>query len=163
MLRLVFCLILSGCASTEVRPEPKPASPPPEKPAPPAPPSGPDTWKLPDGCLLNLRGDWRDADDRPFVIEDDGESVRIRRADAEGSAEGVWLRRTDDGFVGYVLGQVRAASGRLCPVQFRARVTACTPTSLELEVERAVLVDEACRRLPGPDEFEWFRLYRRES
>jgi hypothetical protein len=112
----------------------------------------------------SLAGLWHDAEDPSYAyeVEDLGSRVLARPiapgggADpAAGSGTVVELRRGPSDLAGVVRQTGRYAfpdgTSRTCPVEFTARVLACPPGRLEIEVEQSGAVDPACRRIAeGP-------------
>lgn len=112
----------------------------------------------------SLQGRWHDAEDPSYAyqVEDQGSRVLARPVAPGGQAEPaggtlVDLRRAPSELSGMVRQTGRFAfpdgTSRTCTVEFAARVLACPPGRLELEVEQSGEVDPQCRRVPegAPD------------
>jgi hypothetical protein len=108
----------------------------------------------------SLAGLWHDAEDPSYAyrVEDLGSRVLARPIVAGGGAEPaggggtlVELRRGPSDLGGVVRQTGRFAfpdgTSRTCTVEFAARVLACPPGHLEIEVEQSGAVDPDCRRI----------------
>ena len=109
----------------------------------------------------SLAGPWHDAEDPSYGyrVEDLGSRVLARPTVPDGGAglagagALVELRRGPKGLSGVVRQTGRFAfpdgTSRTCTVEFSARVLACPPGRLEIEVEQSGEVGPDCRRIGG--------------
>ncbi len=128
----------------------------------------------PPSCqATSLAGRWHDAEDPSYAyqVEDLGSRVRARPILPPGAVEPpgggtlVELRRGPTELSGVVRQTGRFAfpdgTSRTCTVAFAARVLACPPGRLEIEVEQSGAVDPQCRRIvegaPDLARHSWIR------
>ncbi len=128
----------------------------------------------PPSCqATSLAGLWHDAEDPSYVyrVEDLGSRVLAHptgpgdAGEPSAAATLVDLRRGPAELSGVVRQTGRFAfpdgTGRTCTVEFGARVLACPPGRLEIEVEQSGAVDPQCRRIAegAPDlaHHSWIR------
>lgn len=100
-----------------------------------------------------LAGRWHDADDPSYAyeVEDLGSRVLARPLAPGDAGTLVELRRGPSELSGTVrqIGRFAFPDGtsRTCTVEFTARVLACPPGRLQIEVEQSGAVDPQCRRI----------------
>ncbi len=128
----------------------------------------------PPACqATSLQGRWHDGEDPSYAyqVEDSGSRVLARPVVPEGGPDPaaggtvVELRRGPSELSGVVRQTGRFAfpdgTSRTCTVEFTARVLACPPGHLEIEVEQSGAVDPQCRRVAegAPDlaRHSWIR------
>ncbi len=128
----------------------------------------------PPACqATSLQGRWHDVEDSSYAyqVEDLGSRVVARPIVPAGGPDPapggtvVDLRRRPSGLAGVVrqTGRFAFADGtsRTCAVEFSARVLACPPGHIEIEVEQSGAVDPQCRRVAegAPDlaRHSWIR------
>jgi hypothetical protein len=115
---------------------------------------------LPPGCEANFSGEYLHQDNPSYhyAAKDDGNLLTLhpyRLAD-DGTVEEISpksqdmvieLRRAPEGFVGVFRMTEEIDGGVKCQAQFSAKVTACSPTKLTLQIEQTYAMDQACRRV----------------
>jgi hypothetical protein len=118
---------------------------------------------IPGGCEAIVSGEYRHEDDPSYryKAQDDGTELILHpyRLAEDGTTDDMSskakemvleLHRTPEGFVGvFRMTEVTgdADGGVRCQALFSARVTACTPTKLTLQVEQEYAMDQACKRV----------------
>jgi hypothetical protein len=119
---------------------------------------------IPPGCEALITGDYQHEDDPSYryKAEDNGSLLLLRpyRINEDGTPGEMGagkpqdmlleLHREPEGFVGVfrmteVTGDVDG--GVRCQALFAAKVLACAPTKLTLEVEQEYAMDQACKRV----------------
>jgi hypothetical protein len=124
---------------------------------------------VPPGCEANLSGEYRHQDDPSYRYRaaDDGRQLTLHpyRVSEDGTAGEVSphaqdmvleLNRTPDGFMGVFRMTEMAGpadAGVRCQALFSAKVLACAPSKLTLQVEQEYAMDQYCKRVDtgGPD------------
>jgi hypothetical protein len=118
---------------------------------------------VPAGCEAIVSGEYRHEDDPSYhyKAQDDGTELILHpyRVADDGTLDDtsskakemvLELRRTPDGFVGVFRMTEMTGEGDggvRCQALFSAKVTACTPTKLTLQVEQEYAMDQACKRV----------------
>jgi hypothetical protein len=115
---------------------------------------------LPPGCEANFSGEYVHQDNasyhytakddgnlltlHPYRLADDGTVTEISPKSQDMLIE---LRRQPEGFVGVFRMTEEIDGGVRCQALFSAKVTACSPTRLTLQIEQTYAMDQACRRV----------------
>lgn len=169
---LLACLLLwpLDCAHGSQAHE---AAPPPATDAGGSPDAG--VAQVPPGCRENLGGEWQHQDDSSyrFTAVDDGRQLVLKPYRVvEGSDAGlapndmsIELARTPGGFVGQFRMMESLEAGKRCAASFDARIVACEPGKMTLQIEQSYAVDQDCHRVPtgGPDIAEHVLVRRPET
>ncbi len=115
---------------------------------------------VPPGCEANFSGEYLHQDNASYhyLAKDDGDLLTLHpyRLGEDGTVEPISpksqdmvieLRRGPDGFVGVFRMTEEIDGGVKCQAQFSAKVTACSPTKLTLQIEQTYAMDQACKRV----------------
>ena len=130
---------------------------------PPSPAAKPTKPVIPPGCEALISGEYRHEDDPSYryKAQDDGSLLILHpyRIAEDGTVGEPFpkaqdmvleLRREPEGFVGVFrmteLAGV-ADGGVRCQALFSAKVLACTPSRLTLQIEQEYAMDQACKRV----------------
>ncbi|MFL5319290.1 MAG: hypothetical protein ACJ790_06500 [Myxococcaceae bacterium] len=142
-LTLVAALGLFACPKPVITP-PTPTEPPPPPPV-----------RVPQGCLDNLAGSYRHAQNPSFQYQafDDGGTLQlfVQRPTLDGgfsSEDGgavITLTRSPNGFTGATEAQVFTPRGAKCRVGFPTDVTSCFDGGIGLRAAVSASVDETCQ------------------
>jgi len=118
---------------------------------------------IPPGCEALVSGEYRHEDDpsyrykaqddgsvltlHPYRVNDDGTPGEVSPKAQDMVLE---LRRSPEGFVGvFRMTEVTgdADGGIRCQALFSAKVLACSPSKLNLQVEQEYAMDQSCKRV----------------
>ena len=115
---------------------------------------------LPAGCQANLTGLWEHEGSMTFRYEaqDDGQKLKLipHRVNADGTPMDddakvqemeISMARKPEGFTGDFKMMQTTDTGDRCGVLFAARITACAPDRMTLQVEQSYAVNESCQRI----------------